>query len=94
MLRVSWCPELTTIPEDLGDLPALKELELSELDILPRLPPSLVRARGLEKLTMFDCPKVVPLEGLLELPSLDEESRDNLRCAFRQGGWPSWRTSN
>lgn len=89
VLRVIGCLELEELLGDLGDAPALRELELRTFKGLGSLPDSLVRARRLRKLAVKDCPGVVPLSGLVDLPHLDAGSRQTVREAVEKGAWPA-----
>lgn len=83
VLIVEECDRLRTLPEDLGDISSLKKVHLEGLGELRQLP-SLVNARGLKKLFVVRCPKVVLDPALLNLPSLDVAYRQSLRKAMRR----------
>ncbi|KAL5999707.1 hypothetical protein ACLOJK_038003 [Asimina triloba] len=70
-LDISFCPELESLPEGLGQLKKLKSLRIERLKMLTHLPDSLGQLQSLETLRIDSCEKLESLpEGLGQLKKL------------------------
>ncbi|XP_061988528.1 putative disease resistance protein RGA3 [Rosa rugosa] len=80
-LTVTSCPKISSLPENLGILTALKSLKIGWCDELDTLPSGLKYLTSLENLEIVECPSIIclPEKGMEGLCSLRSFSIENCR---------------
>ncbi|XP_050378836.1 putative disease resistance protein RGA3 [Argentina anserina] len=78
-LTVTSCPKVSTLPENLGSLRALKSLKIGWCDELDTFPSGLKYLTALENLEIVECPSIIclPEDGMEGLCSLRSFSIEN-----------------
>ncbi|OMO50848.1 Disease resistance protein [Corchorus capsularis] len=70
-LTVVSCPNLPSLPSNLGKLTALKSLKIGWCEMLDNLPRQLANLSSLETLEIIECPRLITLpDGIFERLSL------------------------
>ncbi|GJP77090.1 hypothetical protein CLOP_g7522 [Closterium sp. NIES-67] len=90
---ILWCPLISSLPWNFGQLPALKVLDLSCLSSLSALPDSICRLSFLEALFLSSCDKIsqlpAGLSGLTALKVLQLDGMSDLKLPEDIGELPN-----